>query len=262
LQIPANQIKLGITTERFTMSDKPIEQDPFKPQEPNIPGVTGNPARHKPASESPPRPAASQFPSSPTVTDNIPTQKWLAIAALAIGLVSLALFLWKHSGAPEQSEEVPAAAPVVDLPPVAASQPAVALAVGPGPVATTAELAKPWSSKRFEFHAPQTGDNLSALVVHLPNGVYWAFSLREPFGTCEMEYVTDLGKLQRDYGFHADHPMVGDPCNRAVFDLTRYGTGPNGVVRGAIVSGQGVRPPTAIEIKVRGKQIVATQLEH
>jgi hypothetical protein len=56
--------------------------------------------------------------------------------------------------------------------------------------------------------------------------------------------------------------MVGDPCNRAVFDLTRYGTGPNGVIRGAIVSGQGVRPPTAIEIKVRGKQIVATQLEH
>ena len=108
----------------------------------------------------------------------------------------------------------------------------------------------------------QTADNLSAVVVHLPSGIYWAFSLREPFGTCELEYVTDLGKLQRDYGFHADHPMVGDPCNRAVFDLTRYGTGPNGVVRGAIVSGQGVRPPLAIEVKVRGKQIVATQLEH
>jgi hypothetical protein len=47
-----------------------------------------------------------------------------------------------------------------------------------------------------------------------------------------------------------------------VYDLTRYGTGPNGAVRGAIVSGRGVRPPTAIEVKVRGKQIVATQLEH
>jgi len=243
------------------MSDKPKEQDPFKPQEPNIPGVTGNPARHQPAAE-PPRPATSQFRNSTAVADKIPAQKWLAIAALAIGLVSLALFLWKHSGAPAQSQEVPVAVPVVDLPPVGATQPAVVLAVGPGPVATTSELAKPWSSKRFEFHVPQTTDNLSAVVVHLPNGVYWGFSLREPYGTCEMEYVTDLSKLEHDYGFHANHPMVGDPCNRAVFDLTRYGTGPNGVIRGAIVSGQGVRPPTAIEIKVRGKQIVATQVEH
>jgi hypothetical protein len=260
LQIPANQIKLRITTERFTVPDKPKEQDPFKPQEPNIPGVTGNPARHKPAPE-PPRPAASQFRTSTVAAEKLPAQKWLAIAAIAIGLVSLALFLWKHSGAPAQSQEVSAAVPVVDLQPTP-SQPAVVLAVGPGPVATTAELAKPWSSKRFKFHDPQTADNLSAVVVHLPSGIYWAFSLREPFGTCELEYVTDLGKLQRDYGFHAEHPMVGDPCNRAVFDLTRYGTGPNGVVRGAIVSGQEVRPPLAIEVKVRGKQVVATQLEH
>jgi hypothetical protein len=260
LQISAIQIKLRVTTERFTMPDKPKEQDPFRPQEPNIPGVTGNPARHKPAPE-PPRPAASQFRNSVPVADKVPAQKWLAIAALAIGLVSLALFLWKHSGAPAQSQEVPAAVPVVDLQPTPL-QPALVLVVGPGPVATTAELAKPWSSKRFEFHDPKTADNLSAVVVHLPSGIYWAFSLREPFGTCELEYVTDLGKLQRDYGFHADHPMVGDPCNRAVFDLTRYGTGPNGVVRGAIVSGQGVRPPLAIEVKVRGKQVVATQLEH
>jgi hypothetical protein len=261
LQIPANQIKLRITTERFTMSEKPQEQDPFKPQEPNIPGVTGNPARHKPAPE-PPRQATSHFRGPTVAAEKIPAQKWLAIAAVAIGLVSLALFLWKHSGASAQSEQVPVAVPVVDLPPVAPSQPAVVLAVGPGPVATTAELAKPWSSKRFEFHVPETNDNLSAVVVHLPNGVYWGFSLREPFGTCELEYVTDLGKLERDYGFRANHPMVGDPCNRAVFDLTRYGTGPNGVIRGAIVSGQGVRPPTAIEIKVRGRQIVATQVEH
>lgn len=243
------------------MSDKPREQDPFKPQEPNIPGVTGNPARHQQTPESP-RPATSQFRASTVVAEKIPAQKWLAIAALAIGLVSLALFLWKHSGAPSESQQIPAVLPVVDLPPAAPAQPSVALVVGPGPIATTAELAKPWSSKRFEFHDTQTADNLSAVVVHLPNGVYWAFSLREPFGTCELEYVTDLGKLQHDYGVRANHPMVGDPCNRTVFDLTRYGAGPNGAVRGAIVSGQAVRPPLAIEMKVRGKQIVATQLEH
>ena len=243
------------------MSEKPKEQDPFKPQEPNIPGVTGNPARYKPVAE-PPRPVTSQFRSPTAVAEKIPAQKWLAIAAIAIGLASLALFLWKHSGAQTEPDQIPVAAPVVDLPPAAAPQPAVVLVVGPGPVATTAELATAWSSKRFVFRATQASENIPALVVHLPSGVYWGLSLREPYGTCQLEYVTDLGKLQHDYGFHADHPMVGDPCNRAVFDLARYGSGPNGTVRGAIVSGQGVRPPVAIEVKVRGKQVVAIQLEH
>jgi hypothetical protein len=261
LQIPANQIKLRITTERFTVPEKPKEQDPFKPTEPNIPGVTGNPARSKPAPE-PPRPAAPQFRNSAGAPDTIPAQKWLAIAAIAILLVSLVLYVLKHTSTASEPQVIPAAVPVVDLPPAAASQPAVILAVGPGPVATAGELAKPWSSKRFVFRVAQTSDDIPALVVHLPTGVYWGLSLREPYGNCELEYVTDLQKLQRVYHFQADHPMVADPCNRAVYDLTRYGTGPNGVVRGAIVSGQGVRPPVAIEIKVRGKQIVATQLEH
>jgi hypothetical protein len=260
LQIPANQIKLRITTERFTVADKPKEQDPFKPTEPNIPGVTGNPARNKPAPE-PPRAMAPQSRNSAGVPDKFPAQKLLAIAAIVIGLVSLALFVRKQSSTPSQTEAVPAAAPVVDLAP-ATAPPAVPVPLGPGPVATTAELAKAWSSKRFVFRVAQTSEDLPALVVHLPSGVYWGLSLREPYGTCELEYVTDLQKLQRVYDFQADHPMVGDPCNHAVYDLARYGTGPNGVVRGAIVSGQGVRPPTAIEIKVRGKQIVATQVEH
>jgi hypothetical protein len=260
LQIPANQIKLRITTERFTVSEKPKEQDPFKPTEPNIPGVTGNPARSKPAPE-PPRPAAPQFRNAAGAPEKIPAQKSLSIAAIVVVLGCLALYVWKHSGTSEQAQTVPAAVPVVDLPP-APSQPVVPLAVGPGPVATTAELAKAWSSKRFVFRVAETSENIPALVVHLPSGVYWALSLQQPYGTCEMEYVTDLEKLQRVYNFQAAHPMVADPCNHAVYDLTKYGTGPNGVVRGAIVSGQGVRPPVAIEVKVRGKQIVATQVEH
>jgi hypothetical protein len=260
LQIPPNQIKLGITTERFTVSEKPKEQDPFKPQEPNIPGVTGNPARLKPPPE-PPRPVGTQFRSSAGAPDKIPAQKWLAIAAIAIGLVSLAAFWWKHADTSNQAQTIPAAVPVVDLPPVAPSQPVAQVPIGPGPVATTAELSKTWSSKRFVFRAPLTTDDVPALVVHLPSGVYWGFSLREPYGNCELEYVTDMKKLERVYDFHADHPMVGDPCNHAVYDLARYGTGPNGAVRGTIVSGQGVRPPVAIEVRVRGKQVVATQLE-
>ena len=246
------------------MSDEPKKQDPFKPQEPNIPGVTGNPARSKPSPEQP-RPIALQTRNSAGGANKIPAQKWLAIAAIAIGLVSLAMFWWKRSSTSGEAQAVPAVAvataPVIEHPPVAA-QSSPSVPAGPGPVATTAELAKPWSSKRFTFRASQTTDDLPALVVHLPSGVYWGLSMREPFGNCELEYVTDLQKLARVYDFQANHPMVGNPCNHAVYDLARYGTGLNGPVRGAIVSGGGVRPPMAIEIKVRGQQIVATQLEH
>jgi len=246
------------------VSDEPKKQDPFKPQEPNIPGVTGNPARSKPSPEQP-RPIALQTRNSAGGANKIPAQKWLAIAAIAIGLVSLAMFWWKRSSTSGEAQAVPAVAvataPVIEHPPVAA-QSSPSVPAGPGPVATTAELAKPWSSKRFTFRASQTTDDLPALVVHLPSGVYWGLSMREPFGNCELEYVTDLQKLARVYDFQANHPMVGNPCNHAVYDLARYGTGLNGPVRGAIVSGGGVRPPMAIEIKVRGQQIVATQLEH
>ena len=99
------------------------------------------------------------------------------------------------------------------------------------------------------------------MVVHLPGGVYWGFSLVEPYGSCEMEFITDLEKLRTDYGFRASHPMVGDPCNRAVFDLTRYGSGPAGLVRGEIAHGVAVRPPRAIEVEVRGKQVLAKKIE-
>ena len=246
------------------MSDEPKKQDPFKPQEPNIPGVTGNPARSKPSLEQP-RPIALQTRNSAGGANKIPAQKWLAIAAIAIGLVSLGLFWWKRSSTSGEAQAVPAVAvataPVIEHPPVAA-QSSPSVPVGPGPVATTAELAKTWSAKRFTFRASQTTDDLPALVVHLPSGGYWGLSMREPFGNCELEYVTDLQKLARVYDFQAVHPMVGNPCNHAVYDLAHYGTGLNGPVRGAIVSGGGVRPPMEIEIKVRGQQIVATQLEH
>jgi hypothetical protein len=262
LQIPANQIKLRITTERFTVPDKPKELDPFKPTEPNIPGVTGNPARFKPAPE-PPRPLATQLRNPAAAPEKAPAQKSLSIAAIVVVLIGLALYVWKHSSTPEHAPvaRAAAAAPVVDLPPVVA-QTSPDVPVAPGPVATTAELAKAWSSKRFVFRATQASESIPALVVHLPSGVYWGLSLRQPYGTCQLEYMTDLGKLEHEYGFHADHPMVADPCHRVLFDLAKYGTGPNGEVRGAIVSGRGVRPPIAIEVAVRGKQVVAIQLEH
>ena len=100
------------------------------------------------------------------------------------------------------------------------------------------------------------------MVVRLPGGEYWGFSLREPFGNCDLEYVTDMAALQTNYNFSADHPMVGDPCNHSVFDLMRYGTTPSGtLVRGEIEQGGAIRPPIAIEIRKDGNEIRAVRME-
>jgi len=99
------------------------------------------------------------------------------------------------------------------------------------------------------------------MVVRLPGNAYWAFSLRVPYGTCELQFVTDMETLRTVYKFAAVHPMVGDPCTHTVYDLTKYGRGPNGVVRGAVVAGTAIRPPLAIEVEVQGHEIVATRSE-
>ena len=141
------------------------------------------------------------------------------------------------------------------------AKPAANLPVGPGNVATVDELAQPWASKKFLYHDDVLGKLVPAMVVHLPSGGYWGFSLVEPFGTCQMEYVTDMDKLQTKYSFTADHPMVADPCNHAVFDLLQWGGSPTAEVRGALVHGMGVRPPLAIEIEQHGKEISAGRME-
>jgi len=141
-------------------------------------------------------------------------------------------------------------------------KPAPTLPVGPGPVGTTAELAKAWAGKRFLFRDPVTSEPVPAMIVHLPDGSYWAFSLREPFGTCDLAYVTELEQLRTDYNFPASHPMVVNTCNRTVYDLLRYGgSSDGGLVRGEVVEGLGIRPPMAIEVRVEGQQLVAVRME-
>jgi len=144
-----------------------------------------------------------------------------------------------------------------------APKPAKNLPMGPGIIASTKELAKPWASKRFLFSNAVSGGPVPAMVVHLPNGQYWGISMVEPFGTCELEYVTDPRVLASEYGFRTSHPMVGDPCTHTVYDLLQYdgGAPDGGLVRGAIVHGTGVRPPLAIEIEVSGKEIRAIRME-
>lgn len=243
------------------MSDEPKERNPFKPQDPTIPGVTGNRARVKPAPQ-PPRivlPQSRRAPE-PSMLGAVLPRMWLAVGVIAIVLVGLGMYARKHAASANEVPTVPVRDPT-DLQPVQARQPAANLPLGPGPIATTAELSKTWSSKKFLFRAPQTADDVPATVVRLPGGTLWAISMREPFGTCELEYVSNLQKLARDYQLTGDHPMIGDPCSHTVYDLTRYGSGPNGVVRGAVAKGEAIRPPIAIEVKVRGKEIVATRIE-
>jgi hypothetical protein len=217
--------------------------DPFKPNQPTIPGISS-------------AKTGATGPKSP-YSKGLPT--WLVLTLSGVLFVIIVGLWWSRRVPPEQA----APPPVVDTPApdTAPAKPVENLPLGPGPVATTDELAKPWSSKRFLFKNTTTNDTSPAVVVHLPNGIYWGVSLREPFGVCEMEYVSDLKKLQTDYKFRADHPMVGDPCNHAVFDLMRYGSGPNGLVRGEIVSGAAVRPPLAIEILAQDKKVVAVRME-
>ena len=115
-------------------------------------------------------------------------------------------------------------------------------------MANVRELAGPWSSKFFIFHRPKTRENISSIVVRLPDGApdqpgsYWAFSLQPLFGNCQLEYITDLQKLSSDYKYAAKHPMVGDPCSRAVFDPLQMADLPGGAwARGAIVRGYAFR---------------------
>lgn len=233
--------------------------DPFKPAQPSIPGVPAAPAATPKNDEAE---AEGVFHESPAPKKSIPASVWVVVGLMIVlGLGGGAMYWTSGSTATSQAPTADDAAPASA--PATATQPAEDLPVGPGVIATTHELAKPWSSKRFLFRSDLSSDPVPALVVHLPNGQYWGISMIEPFGTCQLEYITDLSALRSEYDFRASHPMVGDPCTHTVYDLMQYdgGAPDGGLVRGAIVHGAGVRPPLAIEIEVRGKEVRAVRME-
>jgi arsenite oxidase small subunit len=226
------------------MSDAPKNSDPFHPTTPSIPGVN-----HAAGVEG-------------DAHWKAPVQKTLLlVAALAAG----ALSAWWALRSPRPVVTGPAARPETASHTAAAAGPD---RVGPVEVTTLRELAKPWSFARFVFRKPLTGETVPAMVVRLPGGradrtaSYWAFSLKRPFGRCELEYVTDLSKLASQYGYRARHPMVGDPCTRAVYDPLRTGSIAGGAwARGEIVQGAGIRPPMAVEVRIQGDRLMATRME-
>jgi hypothetical protein len=180
----------------------------------------------------------------------------LAAAVLLIGVI----FLWlikrpSHGATP--SSELQAAAEASTPPP---TEPGVT--EGPVAAATVEELAKPWSAKQFTFVKPFTKEKLNAMVIRLPGGVLWAFALREPYGSCDLEFVTDMGQLAKQYGYRASHPMVASPCSSTIYDPMKVGSiGGDVFVRGEIVRGSGLRPPISIDVFEKGASIIADRIE-
>lgn len=238
------------------MPDEQKKAPIFQAAQPSIPGV---PTR---AVEKPAQPSIPNAPARGPERTLIPAAKkqppllWAA-GGCAIVLVVVILAWWAHSVKQTTRAATVAAPPVAAS--QAATQPVETLPIAPGKVATTEQLKEPWSSRKFFYRYPN-GNIFPAMIVHLRGDAYWAFSLREPSGTCELE-LASVEKLRDYYLFTSKYPMVGDPCTRTVYDLTRYSNGPNGLVRGEIVAGTGSRPPLAVEVEVHGNEIVASRSE-
>lgn len=244
----------------------PVETkvDPFKPKQPEIPGVPAPPSANKPdvpkAAAAQPA-AASAAPAAGALQLWPPSlwPAWLRIGAAAAAVLIIVVLAWRARVSPTRPGGDDASTPASPAA-VVSAQPAQNLPVAPGQIATAGELAKPWSSKRFVFRT-LTSEEVPALAVRLPGGGLWGISLREPYGTCELGYATNLGTLHLQYDFTATHPMVVNPCSGSVYDLAQYTAGPNGLIRGQVVHGSAIRAPFAIEVVQRGKNIFAVRME-
>jgi len=227
------------------MTDQP-PSDRFKAEMPQIPGVSGS------------RASAGH-----------PAVK-LVVGLLAVLLVVFVGARWALG--PKHAEPKPVEEPQIEVP-TPAPDPSTLLPHAtesePG-IADVEEMAKPWSSKQFYIRNGLTGEYIPALLVRLSTGSatqangYWAFSMKSPYGNCQLEYITDLDKLKNEYGFRAaKHPMVGNPCSHTVFDPLKTAVLPGSDVwvRGAIVQGSDLRPPLGVEIQIKGKSILAIRAE-
>jgi hypothetical protein len=259
------------------MSDKPSDEkpqfDPFKPAEPRLPGVP----EKKPVPATPAAAAPAGEPPQSAVQALL--AKFRALPPLAqygmgasVLLLVVVLVAWMASGS--GSEPVPANPTVSTTEPTAvptgplraATPEVVEIVTLPAPVATTQEMTKPWTAKRFIVR--QAGQRTPAMLLRVPAGSagsangYWAFLLTSPFGRCELELMTDLEKLQAEYSYRAQHAMVVDPCSRAVFHPLRMGSiGQSTYVRGEVVQGSALRPPIAIDVRVERGQVIAVRTE-
>jgi len=219
----------------------------FKAEMPEIPGVSSPPPRR----------------SNPLLP--------LIVGIVVLAVVLLAALRWfSRSPKPAETARVEPV-PQIEVPPPP-PDPSASLphADQAHPViADIANLSKPWSSADFFIRSLTTGESVPATIIRLSSGSpsapsgYWAFVRRAPYGDCQFEYITDLDKVLKDYGYgHATHPLVGNPCSRTLFDPLRTVNLPGNIwIRGGIVQGSDIRPPLGVEIKIQGKQILAMRTE-
>src|SRR6266436_6199521 len=158
----------------------------------------------------------------------------LIIGLVVIGIILLFAVRWLSRNKviePARAEQ----APQLEIPPPP-PDPASLLphATESDPViATVADLSRPWASADFFVRNRLTGENIPATIVRLP------------------------------YGFpRANHPLVGNPCSRTLYDPLKTSNLPGDVwMRGGIVQGSDIRPPFGVEIKIQSKQILAMRSE-
>jgi hypothetical protein len=194
------------------------------------------------------------------------TQLLLQIGGIAAAVVLLfGLIFWWFRGKPRgASESASTETEVAEQSPATPSLPIPIQSIHEGPTvaATVEELSKPWASKKFTFINPITLEHISAIVIRLPGEGLWAFSLKGPYGSCDLEFVSDVSAIASKYGYKASHPMVVNPCDNTVYDPLKVGAlGGNTWVRGEIVQGSGLRPPISIDVKVSGRSIIADSIE-
>jgi hypothetical protein len=238
-----------LQSQEIFVPDQP-NSDRFKPEMPHIPGVSAGGAPFRVASKKP----------------NLAVLGALA-AVLLVGAVAAHFAIRpRHADSPavvdtpQLQVPTPAPDPTANFPRATEADPTVA---------TVDEMAEPWSHKDFFFQDRVTGENLPALLLRLPSGSasqptgYWAFVMRTAYGSCNLEFVRDINKLHRDYGYRAaQHTMIGDPCSHTVFDPEKMTMLPGNIwVRGAIVQGADVRPPLGIELQIKDKKILAIRHE-
>ena len=228
-------------------SKPPDKLDRFRPEMPQIPGVSD--ARS----------------SSSTKTNNTNARRGLQIGGLAVAalLAGIVILWWVKSASHRASESPsPQMGTEASAPSLAPFTPEAPATEGPSIAATVEELAKPWSAKKFSFVRPFTHEKLDAVVIRLPGGGLWAFALREAYGRCDLEFVTDLNQLAKQYGYRASHPMVASPCTSTIYDPLKVGPlGGNIWARGEIVQGGSLRPPISIDVQEKGRSIIADRIE-
>jgi hypothetical protein len=229
--------------------DKPVENkfDPFRPEMPQIPGVSQGSRQSNLASS------------------GLDTQRLLQIGGIVLAVLLIgAVIFWRVRSRPPGAGNAASNAEVVEenLPAPPLPNPVATDQEGPTVAATVDQLSKPWDAKKFTYVKVITQEHIDAMVVRLPGGELWGFSRQGPFGHCTLEYVTDLVVLASQYKYNASHPMVVNPCDGTVYDPLKVGSlGANTWVRGEIVKGSSLRPPISIDVKVRGRSIIADSIE-